>query len=165
MALTHMDSAGNPQMVNISGKSETRRIAVAQAEVVFPESTWEAFAETGFSTAKGPVFHTAIIAGTLAAKRTGELIPFCHPVPIEHVAITCEPGDHSVLIRCTVETTAKTGIEMEALAGVSAAALTIYDMVKALGAGISIRHIELRHKHGGKSTFWHPDEPQTDDHE
>jgi cyclic pyranopterin phosphate synthase len=148
--LTHVDN-NTPTMVDVADKSVTKRIATAETRVRFPGDVAAALREQNFSTAKGPVFHTAIIAGTMAAKRTHELIPFCHPLGIENCKFNIElVGDHAV-IHCTVSVHHKTGVEMEALTGASIAALTIYDMCKALSHDIVITDTRLVEKHGGKT--------------
>jgi cyclic pyranopterin monophosphate synthase len=152
MKLSHIDPAGRPTMVDVSDKVATRRTAVAQSIVHLPPVVAEALAGAGFRTAKGPVFDTAIVAGVMAAKRTHELIPFCHPLGIENCRIEIRmEGALDVLIRCTVSVHHKTGVEMEALTGASVAALTIYDMCKALSHDIVIGETRLLEKHGGKS--------------
>ena len=149
--LSHVDEEGRPAMVDVSGKPVSRRIAVAEARVRFPAAVADALRESGYSTRKGPVFHTATIAGVMAAKRTHELIPFCHPLGLENCDIDIEmpPGDEAV-IRCTVTVHHRTGAEMEALTGAGVAALTVYDMCKALSHEIVIGPIRLVEKHGGK---------------
>jgi cyclic pyranopterin phosphate synthase len=143
-------------MVDVSRKEATFRTAVAQSTVRLPRPVAEALAGAGFRTAKGPVFDTAIIAGVMAAKRTHELIPFCHPLGIENCKVEIRmDGPTDVLIRCTVSVHHKTGVEMEALTGVSIAALTIYDMCKALSHDIVISDIRLLEKSGGKSDYSH----------
>ena len=150
--LSHVDTSGRPTMVDVSKKEATYRTAVAQSTVRLPPSVAEALAGTGFRTAKGPVFDTAIVAGVMAAKRTHELIPFCHPLGIENCKIEIRmDGATDVLIRCTVSVHHKTGVEMEALTGASIAALTIYDMCKALSHDIVISEVRLLEKRGGKS--------------
>ena len=138
-------------MVDVSDKAVTKRIATAQSRVRFPEAVAEALRVQGFSTSKGPVFHTAIIAGVQAAKRTHELIPFCHPLGIEKCSIDIAMEGDDAVIRCTVSVHHKTGVEMEALTGASVAALTIYDMCKALSHDIVIGETRLLAKQGGKS--------------
>lgn len=153
MKLSHVDSANRPTMVGVGDKAVTRRVAVAEAVVVFPEGL---IADSGqeLRTRKGPVFDTAIIAGVMAAKRTHELIPFCHPIPLEDCKIKIRWGDAGrVLIECSVQATHKTGVEMEALTGAATAALTIYDMCKALSHEIRIDGVALVSKSGGKSDF------------
>lgn len=151
--LTHVDSANRPTMVDVGDKAVTRRMATARAVVVFPPEV-ELDRNAELRTKKGPVFDTAIVAGVMAAKKTHELIPFCHPIALEDCKIAVdwtEAGD--VVIECSVRATHKTGVEMEALTGATAAALTIYDMCKALGHGIRIRDVSLVSKTGGKRDF------------
>ena len=150
--LSHVDEQSRPTMVDVTGKAVTRRSAVAETRVRFPGDAAAALRSGGFATAKGPVFQTAIVAGVMAAKRTHELIPFCHPLGIENCRIEIRmEGAVDVLIRCTVSVHHKTGVEMEALTGASVAALTIYDMCKALSHDIVIGETRLLEKHGGKS--------------
>ena len=152
--LSHVDSDGRPTMVDVSGKEVTRRSATATSVVRLPPDVAATLRAPGFNTAKGPVFQTAIIAGTLAAKRTHELIPFCHPLGLEkcRLDIDCDAaGD--VHIACTVSVHGRTGVEMEALTGASVAALTVYDMCKALSHHIVIAETRLLEKSGGKSDF------------
>jgi cyclic pyranopterin phosphate synthase len=138
-------------MVDVSAKAVTARIAVATSRVRFPEAVAKTLRAQGMSSAKGPVVDTAIIAGTMAVKRTHELIPFCHPLPIEGCRFAIAWSDARTLeIRCEVRTTHRTGVEMEALTGVSAAALTVYDMCKALSHAIVIGPTKLLAKRGGK---------------
>lgn len=151
--LTHVDEANRPTMVDVGAKRVTQRRATAQARVVFPDDT---IVESGVElrTKKGPVFDTAIIAGAMAVKRTSELIPFCHPIPIESCDIDLRwDGSAAIVIECTVQATHKTGVEMEALTGATVAALTVYDMCKALSLGIRIESVELLAKSGGKRDF------------
>ena len=149
--LTHLDAARRPTMVGVGGKAVTHRVAEAEARMRLPAAVARALRATGHRTAKGPVFDTAIIAGVMAAKRTAEFIPFCHPLPIEHCSIDIAAGSRNELrIRCRVETHHKTGVEMEALTGASVAALTIYDMCKALSHEIRIIDVRLLHKSGGR---------------
>ncbi len=153
MALTHVDEANRPTMVDVGEKSVTRRTATARAIVEFPPDA-AVEREGALRTKKGPVFDTAIVAGVMAVKRTSDLIPFCHPIPLENCKIAIDwIADGSVEIRCTVSATHKTGVEMEALTGASTAALTIYDMCKALSHGIRIRELGLVAKTGGKRDF------------
>jgi len=148
---THVDDRRRPAMVDVGGKAVTHRTAVAEARVRFPAAVAEALRESGFETSKGPVFHTAIVAGTLAAKRTHELIPFCHPLGIENCQIEIDMDDRSeAVVRCTVSVHHRTGVEMEALTGASVAALTVYDMCKALSHEIVIAELRLVEKRGGK---------------
>ncbi len=140
-------------MVNVSDKAVTARTAVAEARLKLPAAVSKELKRTGHRTKKGPVFDTAIIAGTLAAKRTHELIPFCHPLPLDHVAIEIHSVPGGLRVLCTVSVTHRTGVEMEALTGASVAALTIYDMVKALSHDVRIGPVQLLAKHGGKRSF------------
>jgi len=149
--LSHIDPTGRPTMVDVSDKVATRRTAIAQSIVRLPPVVADALAGSGFRTAKGPVFDTAIVAGVMAAKRTHELIPFCHPLGIENCRIEIRMDGSEVVIRCTVSVHHKTGVEMEALTGASVAALTIYDMCKALSHDIVIGETRLLEKRGGKS--------------
>jgi cyclic pyranopterin phosphate synthase len=151
--LTHVDKANRPTMVDVGDKAVTTRTASARARVVFPA---DAVVQSGeaLRTKKGPVFDTAIIAGVMAAKRTHDLIPFCHPLPIKNCKIEIAWGaPNEVVIECSVRATHKTGVEMEALTGASVAALTIYDMCKALTHGIEIRDVALLSKTGGKRDY------------
>jgi cyclic pyranopterin phosphate synthase len=149
--LTHLDAARRPTMVGVGGKAVTHRIAEAEARMHLPVEVARALRATGHRTAKGPVFDTAIIAGVMAAKRTAEFIPFCHPLPIEHCSVDVAAGGRNELrIRCRVETHHKTGVEMEALTGACIAALTVYDMCKALSHDIRITEVKLLHKSGGR---------------
>jgi len=153
MTFTHLDAEAHPTMVDVSGKTATPRSAVAESRVVFPAAVAAALRENGLRSAKGPIFDTAIIAGVMAAKRTHELIPFCHPLGIENCRVAIEMEGDAALIRCQVTVHHKTGVEMEALTGASVAALTIYDMCKALSHDIVITDTRLVAKLGGKSTF------------
>jgi cyclic pyranopterin phosphate synthase len=148
---THIDSSSRPTMVDVSDKVVTKRTATAQTRVRFPADVAEALRSQQFNTPKGPVFQTAIIAGTMAAKRTHDLIPFCHPLGIEKCNVAIEMDGDEALVRCTVSVHHKTGVEMEALTGASVAALTIYDMCKALSHDIVIAETRLVEKRGGKS--------------
>ena len=151
--LSHIDSQNRPTMVDVSGKSVTRRTAVAEARVQIPAPAAAELRQQNFVSAKGPVFQTAIIAGVMAAKRTHELIPFCHPLGIENCKIAIDMQGDDAVIRCTVSVHHKTGVEMEALTGASIAALTIYDMCKALTHNMVITGTRLIEKRGGKSDF------------
>ena len=148
---THIDSASRPTMVDVGDKVVTKRTATAQTRVRFPAEVAAALRSQQFNTPKGPVFQTAIIAGTMAAKRTHELIPFCHPLGIEKCNLAIDMEGDDAVIRCTVSVHHKTGVEMEALTGASVAALTIYDMCKALSHDIVIAETRLVEKRGGKS--------------
>ena len=152
--LTHLDAAQRPTMVDVGAKAATRRQAVAEARVKLPAAVARALAASGHRTKKGPVFDTAIIAGVQAVKRTHDLIPFCHPLPIESCTIDIDSRRGGlVVIRCSVGVFHKTGVEMEALTGATVAALTIYDMCKALSHDIEIRDVRLLEKHGGRREF------------
>ena len=151
--LSHLDAARRPTMVGVGAKAITHRIAEAEARVALPAAVARALRASGHRSAKGPVFDTAIIAGVQAVKRTAEMIPFCHPLPIEHCSISiARAAGNQLRIRCRVETHHKTGVEMEALTGASIAALTIYDMCKALSHDIRILEVRLIHKSGGRRT-------------
>jgi cyclic pyranopterin monophosphate synthase len=153
---SHLDTAGNPSMVDVSEKTPTKRIAVARALVVLGEAILAHFSDKDIQTKKGPVFQTAIIAGVMAAKKTGDLIPLCHPLGLENCQISIKINENQEIeILCTASLTGKTGIEMEALTGASIAALTIYDMCKAFSHNIVIKEIRLIKKTGGKSDFQH----------
>jgi cyclic pyranopterin phosphate synthase len=151
--LTHVDEGGRPAMVDVGDKAVTRRAATAESRVRLPPNVRATLAAAAFTTAKGPVFHTAIIAGTQAAKRTHELIPFCHPLGIESCKFTIDLHGDEVVIRCTVAVHHRTGVEMEALTGASVAALTVYDMCKALSHQIVIASTRLISKQGGKRDY------------
>ncbi len=149
--LTHVDAAGRPGMVDVGAKATTRRSAVAEARVVFPPAVAVTLRREGLRSAKGPIIDTAIIAGTMAVKRTHELIPFCHPLAIEKCRIDAAfDAANVLLIRCEVAVSHKTGVEMEALTGASVAALTVYDMCKALSHEIVIDGVRLVAKRGGR---------------
>jgi len=150
-SFSHIDSANLPTMVDVGDKTVTKRSATAEARVAFPPAVAEALRANGFNSSKGPVFQTAIIAGVMAAKRTHELIPFCHPLGLENCKITIEMEGDAAIVRCTASVTHKTGVEMEALTGASVAALTIYDMCKALSHDIVIAGTRLLAKSGGRS--------------
>jgi cyclic pyranopterin monophosphate synthase len=141
--LTHLDARRRPTMVDVGEKEITHRTATAEARVYLPRNVVLELRRTGHRTKKGPVFETAIVAGVLAAKRTSELIPFCHPIALENCAVQVEPAPRGLRIVCTVSVHHRTGVEMEALTGVCAAALTIYDMCKALSHDIEIAGVRL----------------------
>jgi cyclic pyranopterin phosphate synthase len=148
--LTHFDEAGNAVMVDVSGKDVTARVAVAEGRVVMAPGTLAAIRDR--ATPKGDVLAVAQLAGIMAAKRTAELIPLCHPLPLASVAVSLEPaGEDTVRITATVKVTGRTGVEMEALTAVTVAALTVYDMCKAIDRGMRIEGIRLAHKSGGRS--------------
>lgn len=146
---------GQPTMVDITGKSANRRTAVAEARMELGAEIIGRFQNNDLQGPKGPVFQTAIIAGTMAVKKTSELIPFCHPLPVENCEFQIIPNETGVVIRCEVSTTGKTGVEMEAMTGASVAALTVYDMCKAMNKAIRIHDLRLISKTGGKSGDFH----------
>jgi cyclic pyranopterin monophosphate synthase len=150
-ALTHIDSKGEARMVDVSAKPATERVAVAEGRVVMSKATLELIVSG--NARKGDVLGTARIAGIMAAKRTSELIPLCHPLALSKVEldITADAKVPGCTVRATVEVTGPTGVEMEALTAVSVACLTIYDMVKAVERGVRIEGIHLVEKKGGKS--------------
>ncbi len=145
-------------MVDVGDKAVTERSAHAVAVVTLPAELTRRLEAGDLATAKGPVFATAILAGMMGAKKTSELIPLCHPLPLEDCQIEIElpPDGQDATVHCRVRTHAKTGVEMEALTGASVAALTIYDMVKAISPGIVIKDIFLREKTGGKTDYQAP---------
>ncbi|WP_309379903.1 cyclic pyranopterin monophosphate synthase MoaC [Cerasicoccus frondis] len=154
-SLTHLDESARPRMVDVSAKAVSTREAVAEAIVLFPPDAWAYLCENGFTSKKGSILDVARVAGVMGVKQTSQWIPFCHPLPIDGCSFTIEPDvdEAMLIIHCKVKTTGKTGVEMEALTGASAAALTIYDMTKALGHGIEIRQTRLLSKTGGKKDF------------
>ncbi|HVC59859.1 MAG TPA: cyclic pyranopterin monophosphate synthase MoaC [Acetobacteraceae bacterium] len=146
---THFDAAGNAAMVDVSAKPETDRSATARARVAMRPET-AAMIRAG-TARKGDVLGVARIAGIMAAKRTAELIPLCHPLPVSAVTLELTAGEDAVEIAATVRTTGRTGVEMEALTAASVAALTVYDMCKSVDRGMRIEAVRLVHKAGGKS--------------
>ena len=152
--LSHIDEAKHPTMVDVGDKAVSSRVAVARTSVTFPASVAAELRDGGYIARKGPIIDTAIIAGTMAVKRTHELIPFCHPLPIDGCRFDIDwDGEASLRIECTVRTVHRTGVEMEALTGATVAALTVYDMCKALSHRIVIGPAKLLRKRGGKSDF------------
>ena len=152
--LTHLDKRGMPAMVDVSGKEATAREAVAECRVRFPAAVAAQLRASGLKSAKGGIVETAIVAGTMAVKRTHELIPFCHPLPIDSCRIAIAwHGERELRIECAVRTTHRTGVEMEALTGATVAALTVYDMCKALSHAIVLGPAKLLGKRGGKRDF------------
>jgi len=145
--LSHYDRAGRAKMVDVSAKSPSKREAQARAFVVLKPEVLKALP----NNPKGDPFETARLAGIMAAKRTADLIPMCHPLPLSHIDVAMQLCENGVTITSKVATTAATGVEMEALTAASVAALTVYDMCKALDKGIAIREIVLERKTGGKS--------------
>jgi len=153
--LSHIDQQGKSRMVDVGEKVSTRRVAVAQVSVCFPSGVYEKLQQSHLTTAKGSILEVANVAGIMAAKRTAELIPMCHPLPIDFCMLEITPTkhNHSLMIRAEVRVNHKTGVEMEALTAASVAALTIYDMCKALSHDIHINDLHLLNKTGGKSDF------------
>jgi cyclic pyranopterin monophosphate synthase len=149
--LTHFDEKGDAAMVDVSAKAETERIAVAGGSVVMEKATLDLIMARGVK--KGDVLSVARLAGIMGAKRTPDLIPLCHPLALSSVAVelSCVPERHAVDITATCKVTARTGVEMEALTAVAVAALTVYDMCKAVDRGMRIEGIRLLRKSGGKS--------------
>jgi cyclic pyranopterin phosphate synthase len=154
MGITHLDEQGKPTMVDVGEKAITKRTAMARSVVVLPAEVLAQLTDGELQTKKGSVFQVAIIAGIMAAKKTGDLIPLCHPLGLDNCQIDIRLNEQrEVVIDCTATITAKTGIEMEALVGASIAALTIYDMCKALSHDIIIKETKLIAKTGGKRDF------------
>jgi len=151
---SHLDEHGRITMVDVGGKEITRRSATARSIVKLPPEVLEKLDNQDIVTKKGPVFQTAIIAGIMASKKTGELIPLCHPLTLDNCNIIITINEQQeVVIECTANITARTGVEMEALTGATVAALTIYDMCKALSHNIVISETRLIEKTGGKHDF------------
>ncbi len=155
--LTHLDERGRARMVDVGDKPVTRRRAEAEAVLVAGEEVMAAVREG--RTPKGNVFETARIAGTMAAKRTSELIPLCHPLPLDAVTVTFAAESDRIVVRSEAVATARTGVEMEALTAVSVAALTLYDMLKALSKGMTVTGVRLLAKSGGRSGDWRSPRP------
>ena len=153
--LSHLDSDGDITMVDVSGKTATTREAHASGQVVFPAEIYEQIKAADGMTKKGSITQTAHIAGIMAAKRTHDLIPLCHPLPLDKIGLSFEYNNNqnSITVTATVKVTHKTGVEMEALTAVSVACLTIYDMTKAISHDITIDNIHLLNKTGGKSDY------------
>ena len=155
MSLTHLDQQGRSNMVDVGDKETTRRVAVAGGRVRFPADVYAAIQASHGQTAKGTITEVARLAGIMAAKNTAQMIPLCHPMMLERCKLHFDyhDEDYSLEIRAEVAVSHKTGVEMEALSAVSVAALTVYDMTKALSHNIRITDIELLHKSGGKHEF------------
>ncbi|GIW21399.1 MAG: cyclic pyranopterin monophosphate synthase accessory protein [Candidatus Sericytochromatia bacterium] len=153
--LSHIDDNNNPTMVDVGYKEITKRTAKAKATIILNQELINMFDGNDIKSKKGPVFQTAIIAGIMAVKKTYELIPMCHPIGLDNCRINVNLDKENMIanIECFVSVHAKTGIEMEALTGVSIAALTIYDMCKAISHDLIIKEIKLIEKTGGKSDF------------
>lgn len=150
MALSHVKKDNQPGMVDVGGKAPTQRVARAQARVALPGAVAEQLRASGHATAKGPVLTTAHIAGVMGVKATPQLIPLCHPLAIERCRFDIAMDGDEIVIECEVACHGTTGVEMEALTGASVAALTVYDMCKALSHAIVIREVRLLSKSGGK---------------
>lgn len=151
--LSHIDEEGRARMVDVTNKDETSRSATASGRVIFLPEVFSHLREQGFTGKKGSIIQTAVIAGIQGVKKTSELIPMCHPLPVNGIDIDVVPEENTLKIVCTVSCHGRTGVEMEALTGVSVCALTIYDMCKALSHDIQISDIRLEQKAGGKSDF------------
>ena len=151
--LSHIDASGNAAMVDVSHKEITARTAMASGKVIFPQDVFDTLAAQDFLGKKGSILQTAIIAGIQAVKKTSELIPLCHQLNLSKVDIDIKPKGNALSITCMVKCNERTGVEMEALTGVSVSALTIYDMCKALSHDIKISEIQLEQKTGGKNDF------------
>ena len=152
---SHLDAQNRPAMVNVGDKPVTKRTAHAVAVVSLPPELAALLRDGEIATKKGPIFQTAVLAGVMGAKKTGELIPLCHPLALDDCQIEIKPDGArgEVEIHCRVQTHAKTGVEMEALTGATVAALTLYDMAKAVSHGIVIKDIRLLEKTGGKKDY------------
>ncbi|ORL44118.1 molybdopterin cofactor biosynthesis protein C [Zunongwangia atlantica 22II14-10F7] len=151
--LSHINKQGNAEMVDVSEKEITSRTAIASGRIIFPAEVFKQLQKDDFLSKKGSITQTAIIAGIQAVKKTSDLIPLCHPLRLSKINIDIQPGENSLDIECLVKCNERTGVEMEALTGVSTAALTIYDMTKALSHDLEISEIKLNKKTGGKSDF------------
>ena len=152
---SHLDAQNRPAMVNVGDKPITKRTAHAVAVVTLPDVLSALLHDGEIATKKGPIFQTAILAGVMGAKKTSELIPLCHPLALDdcQIEVQADTTRGEISIHCRVQTHAKTGVEMEALTGASVAALTLYDMAKAVTHGIVIKEIRLLEKTGGKSDY------------
>lgn len=151
--LTHLDASGNPQMVDVSLKKITLRTARARATVKVSREILQHIKDHELITKKGPVFQTAILAGVMGAKKTSDLIPLCHPIGLDDCQVKIQVKNNAIIIDTHAVVQGKTGVEMEALTSASIAALTIYDMCKALSHEITIEEIKLMEKTGGKKNF------------
>ena len=154
MSFSHLDDKNLPNMVDVSNKTVTQREAAARAKILVPTHVMSLLKEQNFSTKKGAVFQTAILAGIMGVKKTADLIPLCHTLPIEKCEVNIYlQGELEIWIDCTVRVTGKTGVEMEALTGATVAALTIYDMCKSLSQEMVLKEVFLLSKSGGKSDY------------
>ena len=155
MKFTHLTDEGSPTMIDVGAKAITQRIAIAQTVVELPSEVMEHLNDNhDIQTKKGAVFQTAILAGIMGAKKTSDLIPLCHPLPLTKVKIDIKTNQNNeVIIECLAKTKGQTGVEMEALTGASVAALTIYDMCKGFSQNIIIKETKLMKKEGGKTDF------------
>lgn len=158
-ALSHFDRSGRARMVDVGAKAETERVAMASGRVRMQAATVETI--RAGSAAKGDVLAVAQVAAVMAAKRTSDLIPMCHPLMLTRIDVAFELRDEEILVEATVATHGRTGVEMEALTAVATAALTIYDMVKAVDRGMTIDSIQLEEKRGGRSGTWSRGEDST----
>lgn len=158
---SHLDAQNRPAMVNVGDKAVTKRTALARAVVSLTPELAALLRDGEIATKKGPIFQTAILAGVMGAKKTSDLIPLCHPLPLDdcQISINADATAATITIDCRAQTNAKTGVEMEALTGATVAALTLYDMAKAVTHGIVIRDIRLIEKTGGKSDYRAPAAP------
>lgn len=153
--LTHLDPSGQMRMVDVAAKEPSSRMAVAEAEVVMsPELAARFFSS---ELPKGDAPAAARLAGIMAAKRTAELIPLCHPIALSSVEVVLEPAGRGIRVVATVTAVDRTGVEMEAMTAAAVAALTIYDMVKSVERGVTVESVRLLHKSGGRSGEWHRD--------
>lgn len=152
---SHVDAKNRPKMVDVGDKPVTKRTAHAVAVVALPPELAVLLREGEITTKKGPIFHAAVLAGVMGVKKTGELIPLCHPLPLDDCQIEIRPDRDraEIEIHCRVQTHAKTGVEMEALTGATIAALTLYDMAKAVSPAIVIKQVRLLEKTGGKRDY------------
>jgi len=157
--LTHVDQQGAARMVDVAAKQVTHRRAVAGAVIRMKPTTLAMIVEG--RAPKGDVFAVARVAGIMAAKRTSDLVPLCHPLSLTHATVELEPLDGAVRVTATVETDGKTGVEMEALTAAAVAALTLYDMCKAVDRGMTVDGLGLLEKEGGKSGMWTREEEQS----
>lgn len=154
--LTHLDETGLPTMVDVASRTPTPREATAMSCVSLPQEILALRSGDEILAPKGPVFATAIVAGTMAVKRTSDLIPFCHPLIVDKIRFRVSLEETQAVIFCTVACTGKTGVEMEALTGASVAALVVYDMCKAVSLGMVVKETRLVAKSGGKRNFGEP---------